>query len=393
MKQFILPIVSLLFTLQLSAQIVVERSDYLLTDAGAEVKSWSLATADLTAPEEGADVTWDYSATALTSPFSYFKDPISGDPTFPEANLTEPTTESFLGLVELPVVFYERIDDNGFGTLGRVSSSASLPLGALTGGANDTITTLPNTTIYGAPTYYTKFPLAYQDSWQTSVTISPNFLITVEGFGLDQAPASQSASFSTNASVVGYGTLILPNPDGSGGSVSMEALLLRADRVKVDSFFLAGQPAPPAMLGALGLEQGEISTRTTYSFYAKGLPRTALTITVVNGQVNAAGMSADVTDLMNSTRFVAPQLAAAKVFPNPTSGEFQVEFEKTDAQPWTLHLYNALGQQMKTQVVEGPSGLHFAPVSLPANAASGNYQVILRDGNNVATAMGRIWKE
>lgn len=389
MKQLILLLASVLFTLQLYAQIIIERSDYLLTTNGATVNSWNMATAGLSAPEEGADMTWDFSAQALTSSFTYTKSAISGDPTFPEANLIEQYDESFLGLTDIPVVFYERLDDNGFGTLGRISPSAKLPLQTITGGPTDTITLVESVSIYEETNYYVKFPFSYGDSWQNNISIVSNFRMTVAAFGLDNTPASQMTSFNTESSVVGYGTLILPNPDGSG-SVSMDALLIRADRVKVDSFFLAGQPAPPVMLSVLGLQQGAISMRSTYQFYAKGLIRSALAMNVSNGQVNSAGISDDVKGLVSSSRFIAPDVADLRMFPNPTGGDFQVEFEKTDAQPWILQILNPLGQLVEQQKLEGSAGKVSVNVSLDENAQPGMFQTVLYNGKNKLTASGRV---
>jgi hypothetical protein len=392
MKQLVLHILFFFFSLHMAAQIVVERADYLLTDAGSSVKSWSLSTAGMAVPQEGADVTWDYSTQSLTDTFTFVKSPASGVSSLPEANLSETSTGRILGLVDVPVVFFERIDNNGFSTIGRMTTSFNLPLATITGGTNDTLGLIGGTNVYEESSYYVKFPLAYQDSWRPDFTIENNYLMTVAGFGLNKTPASQVTYFTNESSVVGYGTLILPDPDGSG-NVSMEALLLRTDRVQVDSFFLAGQPAPQVMLGALGLVQGASSTRTTYSFYTKGLVRTALSLSVTNNQINAAGIADDIRNLTSSSSSTPLLAADFGIYPNPTDSEFQLSFEKTDASPWTLHVYNSMGQCVKTDIITGHNPRTEVSISLPETAAPGHYQVVLFNSKNEVHASGHIIKQ
>ncbi len=391
MKQSFLLFTFFLLTLQLSAQIVLNRSDYNLTSDGMTINSWSMSTAGFSVPEVGTNMTWDFSAQALVDPFTYSKDPVSGNPDLPEANLVEKTSDRLLGIIDIPVDLYERVDDGGLATVGRVFSTVGFPSMPITGGANDSITIVGYTNVYEEPDYFFKFPMTYQDAWEASYTVQINYLMKVAAFGLDNVPASQVSRITQNTSVAGHGTLILPNPGGSG-SVSIEALLLRRDRVQTDSFLLAGQPAPSAMLGALGLMQGSSATTTQFIFCAKGLPRSAVNVSVRNGAVTFISMSDDVKDLVSSSRFVAPELATVRVFPNPTNGEFQVAFDKTDAQNWTLQVLNPLGQQIQSAILGGHPGEQLVNVSLPDGTQTGLYQIVVRNSQNVAVSTGRVFK-
>ena len=370
-------------------QITIEHSDYQLDTDGATVASWQIEPVGSSIPAEGANVSWDYSGQAILSPFSYTKVPVASDPTFPTANLLEATTGLALNLVEQSAEFYERLDEDGFSVLGRVTGALTLPAQGLTGGPNDTISFLGSASIYEEPKYYIKFPLNYEDAWNTEININSNYLMTVVAFGLDHVPASSNYNYVETNTVAGFGTLILPHPDGTG-TVSMDALLLKSTTVRTDSFFLAGQPAPQLMLDVLGLQQGFTKTYSSYSFYAKELNRSALNLLVEGDQVTGMAMADDVRSVVSSTRFTPGYLIAARVFPNPTAGDFHINFEKTDARNWTISLYNSLGQLVKQEIIDAPYGEIAEDISFPASASAGLYQYIIRNADKRIRASGQI---
>ncbi len=388
MKQSTLLLLASLFAAQIFAQITIERPDYTYTTNGGTVHGWIMSPAGLSLPAEGADVTWDYSGQALTAPFNYVKNPVS-EPLFPDANLVEYSTGLALGIAPQGVNFYEQLAEDGYKVLGRTTTAMDLPSQPLTGGPNDTISFLGAVNVYEEPNYYLKFPLIYEDSWDTEINIAGNYLMTVQAFGLDHVPASSNYNYQSTNTVAGYGTLILPHPDGVG-TVSLEALLLKETTLRTDSFFLAGQPAPQIMLSALGLVQGNTATYSDYSFYAKGLNRSALYLEGDSGQITSATMADDVKNIVSSTKFVSPELIATSVFPNPVSGNFQVEFEKPDAQAWTFELYNPLGKMIFSKQLEGTTGKMIAKYALPRSANAGLYHFVLRNAKGVVMANGHL---
>lgn len=388
MKHSFLLLIAFLFATQIFAQFTIERQDYTLTAAGGTIYYWNMDDTGISVPAEGADVVWDFSGRALTGAFNYVKTPVS-EPLFPTANLVEHAIGLALGLVPLEVNFYEQLADDGFKILGRTTPAVALPSQPLTGGANDTITFLGTVAVYEEPTYYVKFPLNYEDTWDSEINIPGNYLLTVTGFGLDHVPATSNYNYKETNTVVGHGTLILPHPDGTG-TVSLEALLLKSTTVRVDSFFLAGQPAPTVMLNTLGLVQGNTDITTEYIFYAKGLNRSALNMRAVNGQFTSITMADEIRNIVSSTKQVANTLMDVKVFPNPTSGDFQIAFEKSDAHTWVLEIYNSFGQMIFHQNLEGASGKTLAGFSLPASTPAGLDHFVLRNADGIVVANGGL---
>lgn len=385
MKKLFTSILLLVLAFHLRAQITIERSDYTL-QPNVPVKGWRMAPAGVTAPQEGAGVTWDFSGQALTGQSNYTKS-TANDPDFPDANLADATLALQLGLVPQPITFFERLDDSGYATIGRKTSEIRVPSQSITGGPNDTITFLAKTNIYEEENYFFQFPLNYQDVTSYNITIEVDFEITVAAFGLDHVPAGQLAYISATDTVVGYGTLILPNPDGTG-PVSMEALLTRRNRTRLDSFFLAGQPAPQVMLNVLGLTQGEVSQRTEYTFYVKGLSRSAISMSFDDGDIEIS-MADDIRNLVSSTPKVAANLLPTAVFPNPTTGRFQVAFDKSDARDWTFSLYNPLGQLAHQQRIGGSGGPTQAELQLAAKSP-GMHHFLLRNGEGAVVGSGKV---
>ena len=386
----LLPFV-LLFSAPVFAQTIIERSDYTLSLDGETVNNWALSASGVSLPAEGNGVIWDYSGQTILNSYLYTKEAVS-DPLFPEANLVEKSIGNALGVVPQDVHFYEVLDDEGYRVIGRTTSEVIFPSQPITGGPNDTIAFLGSVSTYGEPRYYLKFPLAYQDSWETDLDILGDYLMTVAVFGLDHVPASSKYSYATVQTVVGDGTLILPHPDGAG-TVSMPALLLKTETTRVDSFFLAGQPAPQLMLDALNLQQGETTNIVSYGFYAKGLNRSACQVEISGGAVSEINMADEIKSIVSSTRFVAEDLLDALVYPNPTSGPFQLAFDKPDARPWTLDLYNALGQSVVRQVLQGPSGPMTVEVAPNRDLQPGLYQVALRNAEKVLMVSERVLME
>jgi len=389
MKQSILLLLAMLLASPFFAQITFERPDYNFTTEGGTIVSWNMATDGVMFPEEGANVVWDYSAQALSSSYSYSKEPLVSDPLFTDANLVEMSSGLALNLVEQGVNFYERLDQDGYKVVGRSTAALSVPAQTITGGANDTISFLGSSNLYEEPLYYVKFPMNYEDTWDTEINIEGNYLMTVAAFGLNHVPASSIYNYKETKDVAGYGTLILPHPDGDG-TVSLDALLLKGTTVRTDSFFLAGQPAPQLMLDALGLVQGGVSIETDYLFYAKGLDRSALYVGVKNGQITTISMADDIRNVISAIKLVPDNLVETTVFPNPTTGNFQVSFDKPDAKAWDISIYDPLGRLVNQAIIDAPAGEVSQQLSLPRSTNPGWYPFVIRNADRMVRASGRI---
>lgn len=355
MKNYSTLISFLLFSLHMQAQITLERTDYTL-EKEVLVKGWILDTTGMSPPVMGADMTWDFGSQAVLKASNYTKFE-ADNPNFPDANLVDITSQSALnGLVNVPTEFYEILNDDDYFTTGRTTAKTSLPSGPLTGGSNDTITFLETVNPYLEPVYFLRFPLHYGDTWGYTISNSTKFEITVAAFGLDHAPASNDISSVSTDTVLGYGTLILPHPDGTG-TVSMEALCIKGELHQQSNYYLFGQLAPQAMLDVLGLTQGANTTIIDYAFYVKGLPRSAVNLSFSSdGSIRYLSMSDDIRSLISSTDNQTTSQIETRIFPNPGRVDFNFHFIKSDTMPWALEVFNTLGQRIHSQTITGYAG-------------------------------------
>ena len=363
-----------------SAQITIEGSDFT-REVGMTITSHEVEASSITVPAEGENLTWDFSGAQLGGMTQFMVEPGS-IPEIPEANTVSSTIDLFAGLVPQTFTFYELINDDQFSTLGRQSSYAIAPIGGLTGNAGDTLEILGNLSIYEAPSVRYQFPMNFGDFYTEEATITNDYVLTALNAGVNHVPGQFNGIIRDTTEVTGWGTLILPHPDGTG-TVSMEALLHKNYDVTTDSIFLGGTEAPTALLNVFGLTQGGQNAGSTfYRFLAKGLPRSALFIEVnPDGQIIEAFIADDIRNLVSSNRNVAAASLPLRTFPNPTTGDFTIEFDKTDAQPWTFTLHNAMGQRLAEQLILAGLGATTFTPELTQQLAGGTYFFTLRDGS------------
>ncbi|MBX2928581.1 MAG: hypothetical protein KF852_12145 [Saprospiraceae bacterium] len=126
----------------------------------------------------------------------------------------------------------------------------------------------------------------------------------------------------------------------------------------------------------------------TITFYAKGLSRSAVSMTFDDGDIEIS-IADDIRNLVSSTQKVAADLLPTAVSPNPTTGRFQVAFEKSDARDWTFDLYNPLGQLALQQSIGGSSGSTQAELQLAARSP-GLHHFLLRNGEGVVVGSGKV---
>lgn len=385
MKQVFTYLILLSLIMPLQSQITIERSDYT-REVGSVIDDVVVDTVGLFVPAEGVDSqVWDYSHLSITGTRSRTM-MAGGHPDFPESNISQTASNTFLGIIAQETTFHERLSDSSYVTLGRTFTGGGASLTPISGGANDSIVILDGINIYDNPAGTFEFPMQFGNSNTNNSSIRNDGILTVEGFGIDHAPIFRKLDFDITVTISGYGTLILPHPDGTD-TVSFEALLIREERVVRDSFFLNNQLIPDVLANAFGLEPAGVSTDTRYSFVTKGLNRSAFTFIVSDGIFSGANYADGVRDLMTSTTQIAPDLLEIQTFPNPSDGNFTIAFDKTDGDAWKFILYNSLGQLVEQQTLTAPVGAASIQVSLPKQITTGIYHFTIQneDGQIVGT--------
>jgi hypothetical protein len=215
-----------------------------------------------TAPTEGENQTWDFSAYKSSS-----ATPRTINYLTPRANTSFKTATYGLKYVSralglnLNITNHYEISSTGFYNLGGQIEQTSSSLGN-----GIVLSTVDNENAWTPKVLLWKFPMVYKDSYNSESSIKESFRLTAPPFGLTNAPTDRINTSQQQAQIVGWGKLILPT---DGKVVTSEALLFKLTTTSTFTYLLNNNPAPAVLLGGLGLTQGEKVTRVTYYFFSK----------------------------------------------------------------------------------------------------------------------------
>jgi hypothetical protein len=369
----------LLFSLQATAQITINRADFLrpadlldsfiLTNAGDVV----------IVPSEGEGQVWDFS----------YLDPVetrvreylsaAADTVLPNAFQKE-NTNLFFQAFPIPSTIYTGLDDEGWYDLGRVTTTVKYPIAQITGSPTDTLAFPGFTQQYPGRINSIQFPLAYGDEWEQMHVEQTPFELTVAAFGLNQTPGRNVRRLTELREVVGSGEILLPRGENEP-QLAAEVLMVRVTTTVLDSFFLGGAPAPAPLLGAFGISQGQVSVLIRYVFYRPGV-------------------AAPVADIFGDTRYITfrPQTAeeivsvrenflpSVRYYPNPIAAGTPLTIEA--GQPLgsgQVEILDLQGRSVFQKVFTAEGGQSLT-LDLPANLHTGLYVYHLRN-----TAGQLIW--
>jgi len=352
------------------AQITVEREDFTRMQGFIDSTVRAIPVG-IIVPDEGPDQLWDYSSLQYSELLETELFSAAGDANYPNA-LNYMENDLFFQGFTIPAFLYEAVDDQGWHYPGYVYTDVIFPLGAVTGGVNDSIRFVGGPSAFDGRQDILQFPMTYLDEWEQTNSISINFELSVAAFGLNKVPGFRKQINTQQRKVVGYGKVIIPDRDGSP-SEPVDVLMIKSVFSSVDSFFLGGAPAPPPLTAAFGLVQGATTVDSFYVFYRKDFGEPILNINLPS---SSGGLSAFYTpgglDVVSSVR--SPVLMDVKHFPNPVAagGVLTIQTEAAISAGWIsfsditgriIHQINfeqTLNNQMKINVpTQIPSGLYF----------------------------------
>jgi len=288
MKQIISTIYLLLcvFIVQTTAQVTITQATFPRPVTVSDTVV-ICSTTGVAIPTEGASQTWDYSSLVTSSVEVHDYIDATSSTTFVGALNYKSDDLTFQGMV-IPSFKYQAIDATGWYNIGRTNVDVTYPLATITGGATDSLNFLGGDYPYDGRINFLEFPVAYQNQWTGTQKEDVPFKLTVGAFGLNETPGSRLRTITHTREVVGFGTLVVPRDDNSS-TIAMDVLLIKVNSTEVDSFFLAGQPAPQALISAFGVTQGGTVTNTFYLFYKPGFGHPIMNVGMEAGQIDAVG--------------------------------------------------------------------------------------------------------
>lgn len=376
-------------TLPLLAQVTVDQSSFP-RPAGYIDNVTQASISGVALPTEGADQAWDYSSLSATSTFSTQWHDASGDIDFPTA-LNYENTELFFQTFVMRARIYEAVDADGWYNQGRSIFDTTFSITAISGGANDVLNFPTQVQPNHGRNNFLEFPASLGSTWTESFYQETQFNLTVVAFGLSNTPGLQRSRIEITRTVVGDGTLVIPDENGNP-SGTLDAILVKLDAyTAVDSFFLGGQPAPAQLLTAFGLTQGaETDYNPAYLFYVPGFTSPVLNINLDASEAissayykpSAAALATSIND--------AQALTALKTYPNPIAAGASLSVglgEGADGIS-TIELMDVTGRTVANQTIQ--PNTNTAQLAIPSTVVAGIYSVILRDAKNTLLQTTRI---
>lgn len=310
----------------LSAQVTVTQATFPRPAAWTDSLSIPLQTTT-PLPTHGPLQTWDYSSWTFDRLSTTLYMDATTDPNFSGA--LHQTSDNLM-FANLPITssVYDGVDANGWYPLGRSYQAADYSLTAVSGGPTDSIHFLNYNNIYSGRTDFCPFPLTYSTQRNQSHVETILFQVSIAAFGLNRTPGSRTRTTNRSLEVVGYGALQMPTITGAA-SAPYDVLLVKISRTEIDSFFLGGAPAPPALLSALGLVQGATIVDSFYNFYAPNYGANILGMTDNNGVAELLFYRTGALDaVLNITHI---QVQPSNCFPNPVQQQQTLTIETNKA--------------------------------------------------------------
>jgi hypothetical protein len=364
-----------LLVLPLMAQVTIDQGNFPRQADFTDEYNW-VETAGLAIPTEGTEQTWDYSSFVTTSSSSEIWFDASGDQDFPTALNYSSAALSFQSF-GIRAREYDAVDEEGWYVQGRLLFDTTHSITPISGGADDVLHFPGQAQVYEGRTNLIAFPSTYNTTWESSYIEYTQFNLTVAGFGLNNVPGEQKRIISQKRTVVGEGVLIQPDAQGNP-SGPIDALLIKVeDRVLVDSFFLGGQLAPPTLLSAFGLTQGEMTELPDrYLFYVPGYGNVTVVVNLnASGEISSVAYRPDVAGLATSITD-APASDAIRAYPNPVETGGTLHFGLHTDGITLVELTDMTGRTVLSTSVAGNGTV--GRLDIPTSITPGIYTMMTR---------------
>lgn len=331
-----------------------------------------------------ANGNWDYSALSASgtvqSPYI-----VETDPFYTQAGV-DVYIDDFKNLTpQLGYIVYNEFDFNSAGVFdkGIYIDPQAYGLGAFSGNNLDSIRFPFQGYIYPTSRKIMEFPATFGSNWSSQNRRWVNFDLTVTALGLNKVPGQHVFTTFRTDSIIGWGTMRVYT--AAGPSIAYGVLIDKINQYAVDSFYLAGAPAPTALLTAFGMTQGQqTGINKRYAVFREGYS-TPLAVFLYgsNNYTTPTAIYFDADNLTPTTSVgdLNELQYATLLFPNPSrSGQINVQFSgnlPAVTQYQVIDLQGRILQSGRADISQG-----FFQVQLEQQAPAGRYFLQLTDENN-----------
>lgn len=363
------------------AQITLNQSSF----AGWIPDDQSIRDNQPTTAAIGANTTWDYASLGSTGTTQYGYYP-AADQDFTTATFGSDIQYKFSALGYVSYA-YGAVTANGIQRFGEKLQRQAIPIGTLTGNANDSLVFLQQTVVYTSPRNLLSLPATMNSTGSSNYSFSTAFELTATPFGLNDAPCVRRTYVKINDTVKGWGKMrVLDMVDDTSGY--MNVLAVQSHVENTDSFFLNGNPAPPSMLAAFGLTQGMITKAYRIRWFRAGEVESLMLATYTDGTYTTQSANESHMDRLATPTKVSELVAVSNMvlYPNPVvNGTINLSMDNVlPGVPCTYELYNVAGQKMATNTMYVNGGN--ASIKVDGTATGIHYLRVYQQGQLLATA-------
>jgi len=341
----------------------------------------SASIAGFSNPIVGANMVWNYSSLVSSQnyQFSYL---IANSTLYPDATIKDTSLSGTIipGRVYYYTGFFKKTNDY-FAYLGNQVFEQRYSIATVTGGVNDSAIFPVQHYPAALPVKSLVFPMTVGTNWNSIYVDVINFNLTIAAVALNNAPSTKKSYILRNDSIIGWGSLIVPTL--SGPSLPAEVLMMKRISIVTDSFFIAGNPAPAALLANFGLSQGQQTITNRYLFWRKFAVYPLLVINY--GSNNFTSPSSVFYDGMASNvGVVYNQKLDISLYPNPANEYLKIDLKNSNNIYKSIEIYSIQGVRIKKlestdikeiiNISELESGIYF--IRLNGNNVQNTYKFI-----------------
>ncbi len=280
-------------------------------------------------------------------------------------------------------------DDTGIYDKGHYVYPQAYSLASFTGSDKDSLIMAEQGYIVDKPRVIIKFPLTVNSSWKSSSRRYTDFLLKVGAFGLNNTPARHVYTTVRQDSIIGWGKMRVPTENGT--SKYYDVLMERVKSSIIDSFYLNGAPAPPAVLNGFGIAQGQkLDETNVYNFYRKGQANYFMRVSygTDNTFTKPNGAFINIAELETSSSKGETEHFSSVIFPCPAYDKVNVLLGDINAMYPTYEIVDLSGKWLTNgQTNQSGNTITIDVQDLP----NGNYFVKLHNSKNNSTRVEKIF--
>lgn len=381
-----------LFTPKIHAQVTVDKSNFPIPAAGLYANIYFASnTSNYSKPTEGANQTWDYTGIAPRGRNILVYRKTENNSDFPESYNHASQINPFSSF-RIRNTWHYAFDNKGYYGLGKHQHDTAYSLAGVTGNASDKIEFDDKIILYKGRVDYVPLPMKFGSKWEATRVLNSPAKLTIAAYGLNQTEGVQRSRRTVTQEVVGWGKLKMDDANGNPGE-EMDVLLLKTTVLITDSIFLAGNPAPKALLDAFGVVQGQQTKQETYEFFRADFGEHLLEIDVDPDTKNVTELKYNPTGVPISTSMAtAPSNSGFDLYPNPiVAGQMaNFIFKNMQGGNYQLIIRSMDGKAVVNESFKINGEIMNISIPIPSMLGSGIYYYQLTDSGKRTLTNGKL---